>query len=211
MTALDKPTRRVATAVALAAGAALTLSACGAGQITQTSSQVAAVNGNGADLGSIALRNVHVVYPNSDEYSIEAGGKAVLAFTAINNNEDAADKLTKISTDVAKTVTIRDAAGGQEIPPQTALVAGDVAQDAVEGGHAEQERDQAAEVPSDVVLVTLDDLKEGVRPGLTFPVTFTFEKAGEVTVSVPVDAGHETERHVSDKSAGTQAEGGGGH
>lgn len=81
----------------------------------------------------------------------------------------------------------------------------------MEGGHAEQERDQAAEVPSDVVLVTLDDLKEGVRPGLTFPVTFTFEKAGEVTVSVPVDAGHETERHVSDKSAGTQAEGGGGH
>ena len=51
MTALNKPTRRVATAVALAAGAAIALSACSAGQITQTASQVAAVNGNSANVG----------------------------------------------------------------------------------------------------------------------------------------------------------------
>ncbi|EID72130.1 MULTISPECIES: hypothetical protein [Rhodococcus] len=209
MTALDKSTRRVATAVALAAGAALVLSACSAGQITQTSSQVAAVNGNSADVGSIALRNVHVVYPNSAEYSLEPGGTAVLAFTAINNNEDTPDKLTRISTDFAQSVTLGDKAGGLEIAPQTALVAGQPGEDAEASADAAGQTDESADAPTDVVLVTLDGLKEGVRPGLTFPVTFAFEKAGDVTVSVPVDAGPETERHVSDTSPGSEAEGGG--
>ncbi|MFE7415614.1 hypothetical protein [Rhodococcus sp. NPDC057529] len=209
MTALDKSTRRVATAVALAAGAALVLSACSAGQITQTSSQVAAVNGNSAEAGSIALRNVHVVYPDSAEYSLEPGSNAVLAFTAINNNEDTPDKLTRISTDFAQSVTLGEKSGGLEIPPQSALVAGLPLGDAEAGADAAAETDETADAPTDVVLVTLNSLKEGVRPGLTFPVTFAFEKAGDITVSVPVDAGHETERHVSDKSPGTEAEGGG--
>ncbi|MFZ2173088.1 MAG: hypothetical protein WAW17_03480 [Rhodococcus sp. (in: high G+C Gram-positive bacteria)] len=200
MTAFDKSTRRVATAVALAAGAALTLSACGSGQITQTSSQVAAVNGNTADLGDLALRNVHVVYPNSEEYSIEPGGNAVLAFTVINDSEATPDKLTKISTDFAKSVKIGESAGGLEIKPQTSLTAGTPEQDAAATGEAREEKDKPADAPTDVALVVLNDLEEGVRPGLTFPVTFTFAKAGDVTVQVPVDAGHETERHVSDKS-----------
>ncbi len=54
MTALKAPTRRVVTALALAAGATLTLSACGAGQISQTAIQVAAINGNNAEVGSIS-------------------------------------------------------------------------------------------------------------------------------------------------------------
>ncbi len=74
MTAIRKPTRRVATAIALAAGAAIALSACGSGQVSQTAVQQAAVNGNSADLGEIALRNVHIAYPpSSEEYSIEPG------------------------------------------------------------------------------------------------------------------------------------------
>jgi len=185
------------------------LSACSAGQITQTSSQVAAVNGNSANVESIALRNVHVVYPNSAEYSLEPGGNAVLAFTAINNNEDTPDKLTKISTDYAQSVTLGDKTGGLEIAPQTALVADLPGEDAAESAEAAGQSAGDADAPTDVVLVTLNNLKEGVRPGLTFPVTFEFEKAGNVTVSVPVDAGHETERHVSDTSPGTEAEGGG--
>ncbi|MEV0947469.1 hypothetical protein [Rhodococcus sp. NPDC049939] len=202
MTALDKSTRRVATAVALAAGAALTLSACSAGQITQTSSQVAAVNGNKADGGSIALRNVHVVYPNSEAYSIEPGGTAVLAFTAINNNEYIADRLLGISTDFAEAVTIADTTGGPEIEPQSALAAGLPAQDAAQSAEAEAQATGSSTAPADLLLVTLDGLSEGVRPGLTFPATFTFENAGDITVPVPVDAGPETERHISDKSGG---------
>ena len=214
MTALDKPTRRVATAIALAAGAALTLSACGAGQVSQTASQASAVNGNTAQLGELALRNVHVVYPDSEEYSIEPGGTAILSFTVINESNDTDDRLVDISTDYASEVVIDEQVGSLVIPAQTLLTAEpgvnvedvEAALEALE--QAETGTSEDAAVPVYVLVVELENLNEGVRPGLTFPVTFTFENAGTVTVEVPVDAGPVLERHVSDKSP---IEGEGGH
>ncbi|WP_305093760.1 hypothetical protein [Prescottella sp. R16] len=198
MTALNaSPTRRVATAVALAAGATLVLSACGAGQISQTATQAAAVNGNQATDGDIALRNVHVLYPNSEEFSIEPGGTAQLAFTAVNLSEFATDRLKSIKTDYAASVVIDDEAGTLEIKPQQALGAGNPDVSVPE---------QAPEHLS-LIDVTLEDIREGVRPGLTFPVIFTFENAGDITVQVPVDAGPKTERHESAMSPDV-AEGG---
>ena len=44
------------------------------------------------------------------------------------------------------------------------------------------QKDESADAPADVVLVVLDGLKEGVRPGLTVPSRSAFEKAGDVTV-----------------------------
>ncbi|QBJ97078.1 copper chaperone PCu(A)C [Rhodococcus sp. ABRD24] len=191
MTALTaSTTRRVATAVALAAGATLVLSACGAGQVSQTATQVAAVNGNPASGGDIALRNVHVVYPNSEEYSIEPGGTAALAFTAVNLSESKEDRLTGIRTDFAGSVTISELEGGAVIAPQTALGAGVPAVTVPEN----------APESTSLIEVKLNDIREGVRPGLTFPVTFTFKNAGDIVVQVPVDAGPATERHESEKS-----------
>lgn len=191
MTALTaSPTRRVMAAVALAAGATLMLSACGAGQISQTATQVAAINGNQATSGDIALRNVHVVYPNSEEFSIEPGGDAELAFTAVNISESKSDRLKSIKTDYAGSVKIDEKDGTLEIKPQFALGAGNPDVSVPE------------EAPEHVSLidVTLQDIREGVRPGLTFPVIFTFENAGDIVVQVPVDAGPKTERHESEKS-----------
>ncbi|WP_337109644.1 hypothetical protein [Prescottella equi] len=191
MTALTaSPTRRVMAAVALAAGATLMLSACGAGQISQTATQVAAINGNQATSGDIALRNVHVVYPNSEEFSIEPGGDAELAFTAVNLSESESDRLKSIKTDYAGSVKIDEKDGTLEIKPQFALGAGNPDVSVPE------------EAPEHVSLidVTLQDIREGVRPGLTFPVIFTFENAGDIVVQVPVDAGPKTERHESEKS-----------
>ncbi|MBM4565847.1 hypothetical protein GS441_10490 [Rhodococcus hoagii] len=191
MTALTaSPTRRVMAAVALAAGATLMLSACGAGQISQTATQVAAINGNQATSGDIALRNVHVVYPNSEEFSIEPGGDAELAFTAVNLSESKSDRLKSIKTDYAGSVKIDEKDGTLEIKPQFAL------------GAATRTSRFPEEAPEHVSLidVTLQDIREGVRPGLTFPVIFTFENAGDIVVQVPVDAGPKTERHESEKS-----------
>lgn len=206
MTALNASTRRVATAVALAAAAAISLSACSAGQVTQTATMVAAVNGNYANQGDISLRNVHIVYPDSEEYSLEPGGKVALAFTAVNESEYKPERLEKITTDKAESVTIAGEAGGRTIAPQTALAAGTVDATVTDDGE---------EIESDIVLVTLDGIAEGVYPGLTVPITFTFENAGDVTVQAPVDAGPVLERHESDKSgnegAGTLAEHAGGH
>jgi copper(I)-binding protein len=203
VTALNAPTRRVATAVALAAAAAISLSACSAGQITQTATQVAAVNGNYANQGDISLRNVHILYPDSEEYSLEPGGKAALAFTAVNNNEEQADRLTKITTDAADSVTIAGEVGGRIIKPQTSLGAGTRAATVLDD----------PEDPTQLILVVLNDINEGVYPGLTVPITFSFERAGDIVVSVPVDAGPKTERHESDKSgnAGAEPLGSGGH
>lgn len=200
MTALDKPTRRVATAVALVAGGALTLSACSAGQISQTATQVAAVNGNTAEAGPLALRNVHIVFPKSQEYSLEPGGDAVLAFTAINASENTPEKLTGITSEFAGSVSIAGQAGTAEIAPQTSLGAGTSTEDASGQAEADAQTAGDADAPSDLLLVVLEDLEEGVRPGLTIPVTFSFEQAGDITMSVPVDAGHQLDRDVSDKS-----------
>ena len=129
MTAIDAATplgrhRRTAAALALLAGGTLVLTACGAGQISQTATQVAAVNGNSVDVGDIQLRNVHVVYPSSEEYSIEPGGTVELGFTAINANPAVADELTGISSPEAQ-VTIVDEAepGSTEIAPLTEFYA----------------------------------------------------------------------------------------
>ncbi|MEE2031410.1 copper chaperone PCu(A)C [Rhodococcus chondri] len=204
MTALKAPTRRVVTALALAAGATLTLSACGAGQISQTATQVAAVNGNSATSGDIALRNVHVIYPDTEEYSLEPGGKALLGFTIINLDEYTPDTLTGIESEFAASVT-----GGDniEIAPQGSVVAGlsPAATQLVESVGTDESPQPAdtQETPGivpTVETVELTGLEEGVRPGLTIPVTFSFAEAGDVTLSVPVDAGPETPRHESELS-----------
>ncbi|MFI8569507.1 hypothetical protein ACIGGF_23400 [Rhodococcus sp. NPDC078407] len=201
MTANDVATplgrhRRVATSLALLAGGALALTACGAGQISQTATQVAAVNGNSVDVGDIQLRNVHVVYPTSEEYSIEPGGTVELGFTAINSSSSVADELTGISSPEAQ-VTIVDEAepGSTEIAPQTALGAGS----SVDTTFADPL------LPIQLITVEMADISENVRPGLTLPVTFEFANAGEVVIDVPVDAGSELERSedaVSEHSEG---------
>lgn len=186
----NRKTRRLASAVAIAAGGVLTLSACGAGQISQTADQVAAVNGNFADAGSISLRNVHVVYPQTEEYSIEPGGKVELGFLAVNNSPDTADTLTGISTTAASSIAVGEEPGGTEIAPLTALGAGTPIDNQVDDPG----------IPLQFILVELNGIGEEVRPGLTVPITFTFEKAGDVEVNVPIDAGHVLPRDVSDKS-----------
>ncbi|KQU07925.1 hypothetical protein ASG56_07740 [Rhodococcus sp. Leaf7] len=182
MTATNAPFRpaRVATAVALALGAVIGLSACSAGKVSQTAMQVAAVNGNGTDQGTISMRNVHVAYPSSGEFSLEPGGRAELIFTAINTSETTADRLTGIETEGASEVTVTGATGGTsiEIPAQASVASG-----------VSAEQDPTAEEGSQSVTAVLEDLSENVRPGLTVPVTFTFAEAGDVVVNVPVDPG----------------------
>jgi hypothetical protein len=161
----------------------------GRGQISQTADQVAAINGNNLDASSISLRNVHVAYPNSEEYSLEAGGKAQLVFTVVNTSEYVGDALEGIETEGADEVTFVGGTGSIDLPPQTALAA---------GAPADQEP-QDPEEPSSMILVELEGLSEFVRPGLTVPMTFQFAEAGDVTIEVPVDAGP-TPRVTNEKS-----------
>lgn len=75
-----KSVARRGGAVSLAAASALLLAACSAGQITQTSSQVAAVNGASAatEDGSVTVQDVTII--------LEENGDAALKFTASNQD-----------------------------------------------------------------------------------------------------------------------------
>ncbi|WP_103351122.1 hypothetical protein [Amycolatopsis sp. CA-128772] len=77
--------RRVLGAGVLALGAALALAGCGAGQITQTSTQQAAVNGTHAQVKNIDLRNAAVQYPTSGP-GYPAGATPALTLTIVNRD-----------------------------------------------------------------------------------------------------------------------------
>ncbi|RSM41605.1 hypothetical protein DMA12_23580 [Amycolatopsis balhimycina DSM 5908] len=111
--------RRVLGAAALALGAALVLAGCGAGQITQTASQQAAVNGTHAQVKDIALRNAAVQYPTSGP-GYPAGATPALSLTIVNlGTQD--DSLVSVTTEGGGQATI---AGSKDIVAAHSLVIG---------------------------------------------------------------------------------------
>ena len=99
--------RSSAVTVALAAcglAVAAALSGCSAGQVAQTATQQAAVNGTAATVGNITLRNVHLRAAQTSDY-VQPGSEVELLFVASNESPDTADKLTSITSDFG-TVTL---------------------------------------------------------------------------------------------------------
>ncbi|GAA3431439.1 hypothetical protein [Kutzneria kofuensis] len=80
----------------LGIGAALLVAGCGAGQITQTASQVPAVNGSMGTVKQIAVRDAQLAYPTGKRY-YSRGDSASLIVTIANSGQTA-DKLTSVSS-----------------------------------------------------------------------------------------------------------------
>ncbi|MFD6398299.1 hypothetical protein [Nocardia sp. NPDC060249] len=240
MTALKAVTaqsarRRMVTVAALAAAAGIALTGCSAGQHTQTSSQAAAINGNHANVGAIALRNVHIVYPEAAAEH-NKGGKAVIALSIINNSEIVTDELTSVSTDLGQ-VKITGPAGDPKFvlkPQQTVVVGPGETQPAAADDHhgttsaaptttsaaptttsaAPTSAAAGVDVPSKDPVKTpgtieITGLTKDIVPGLTYNVTFNFKDAGTVQVSVPVDAA--AVPRIENEKSGPAPEGAGGH
>lgn len=108
------PLRKILPAVAVAL-VALGVTACSSGQVTQTDSMEPAVNGNMADVGEVALRNVVIAYPESGSYA--SGDDAPLRLAIINNG-GSDDELTSVSSPAAGSVEI---VGGAALPARSAL------------------------------------------------------------------------------------------
>lgn len=177
--------RSSALTVALAAcglAAAAALSGCSAGQIAQTSTQQAAVNGTAATVGNITLRNVHLRATQKSDY-VEPGSEVELLFVASNESPDTADKLTSITSDVG-TVSL---SGNTSLPAQDVLVVGEP-----DGQVAALEQTETADAAKAMVNIT-----KPITNGLTYNFTFNFEKAGQVTVAVPISAGESPRRDQS--------------
>ena len=205
------PNRRLTAVVALAAGAVLGLTACGSGQISQMATQVAAVNGTPANQGSIELRNVHILFADPNDTTLNnKGGEAVLAFIAVNTDEVEADTLQSISPvtydgkELGKVeITPADVS---ELEPQTSLNAVSSAEaEAFDemGGISQVERQQIA-------VVKIVDLQQDIVAGLTIQATFNFENAGAIKVEVPIDGRDFPRRDpvllAEDHAAGAESE-----
>jgi copper(I)-binding protein len=92
------------------------LAACGAGQITQTDTQVAAVNGANGSAGAIAVRDAQLAFPNNAQGVYPPGSTASLLVTIVNTGITP-DELLKITTPAADAVTIDGSPTGTKVIP----------------------------------------------------------------------------------------------
>ena len=152
---------------------ATALAGCGAGQISQTATQAPAVNGTTGTVNNITLRNVHIAAVQTGD-ALEPGSDVNFIFTASNLSPDSPDKLVGIISDVgAVTVT-----GNTEVPPSGVLIVG-----TPDGVSPLSSVEGAKAADASVAL------SKPIRNGLTYNFTFTFAKAGQTTLSVPISAG----------------------
>lgn len=113
-------TRAYGRTVAVAAlAAAAALSGCSAGQVAQTATQEAAINGTSGLAGPIALRNIHIYAVQTTDY-IEPGTDVDLVFVAANTSPDVSDELVSITTDIGD-VSLQ---GDTSVPVNGVLVVG---------------------------------------------------------------------------------------
>ena len=175
-----KSLKRVAAA-AVAGCATLALVGCSAGQITQTSNQVAAVDGASASTedGSVAVQDVTVV--------LAEDGQAALKFTATNQDTSMKDHTLK-SVDVdGQNVAI---SGNSSIAYNCALVAD--SKDGLER-MPQDKNDNCIEYTA--TTLANDDFAYGGN----VPVTFNFDTGSldvVATVSAPTLASGQVDREV---------------
>jgi copper(I)-binding protein len=225
--------------VLLAAGAAVALAGCAAGQYAQTSQISPSIDGASGQVGAMSVHNVALAYPDSGQY--EQGSDARLLFTLVNlGSQD--DALVEVRSDAASGVTFSagsaagssaTASGAASTPAATApstpaattpaatptatpLPTGSSTASAsasvspsasasasaptsasVSGSASATPTEQTLSpiaIPAGQILgfrdtgptVTLTGLKQMLRPSTPLQVTFVFQRAGELTLTVPV-------------------------
>lgn len=172
------------------------LSGCGAGQVSQTATQEPAINGTSGRAGEIALRNVHLRATQTSDY-VEPGREVELLFVAANDSPDVDDKLVSIASDVGS-VTLT---GDTDLPATGVLVVG-----TPDGQPTPLDTIEVADSAEATV-----ELSKPITNGLTYDFTFTFEKAGQTTVSVPISAGETPRREDTSRAGDSSGHTGGGH
>ena len=167
--------KAMAAAVALPIAAALALTGCSAGQITQTAVLRSAVDGATADLGSIHVRNATIAAPTS-AHSYAKGATLDLEMTIINDSD--ADELTAAtvagvgatlegsnassSSGARNSESVGSGASSITIPAQRLVAIGDQN------------------------TITISESSEELFPSQLVPVVLTFKNAGELKFDIPV-------------------------
>jgi hypothetical protein len=159
----------IAARIVVCCAAALALVGCSAGQITQTDSQVAAVDGVFGNVGnSIALRDVLLPYLPNPTGAYPAGSSVPVVLTIINQG-DQPDELVAVKSPAGQALVL----GAAQIAPGATVIS-----TAGSAGPA-----------SPLVVGELRILLRTTAPlhaGLTTPITFQFRRAGTLTLPVPM-------------------------
>lgn len=190
------------TALITASCAAALTVGCGAGQITQTDSQVAAVDGAYGDVGNnIGLRDVLIPLPPDRNGTYPAGSSVPVLLTIVNQGTTA-DELIAVTSPAARQAFVF---GTKVIPPGT-----NVTSTAGSTPAGAQPLSPLIAGQLRIVLTTTTPL----RAGLNTPVTFVFRNAGEVTVPVPMaapsdSAGEAAQNSVTDSPGENHGDSGG--
>jgi copper(I)-binding protein len=169
---------RVAALAATGLIGALALAGCSAGQISQTASQESAVDGNAAVINnppsSIALRNVRIQAQQNTDF-LHPGANVDLVLVVVNQSPDVADKLVGITTDIGKVTVTGDAT----LPAGGTLFVGTPS--------GQNNKAVNAVEAADSVKATVA-LSKPITNGPNYNFTFNFEKAGSVSLPVPISA-----------------------
>jgi hypothetical protein len=182
----SRSSRRSAKLAALAAGALIgagAIAGCSAGQVSQTSMQQSAVDGNQAVINNVALRNVHIQALQTGDF-LRPGATLDLVLVAVNQSPDITDKLIGITTDIGK-VTVT---GDPTLHASGVLFVGSQNGQSKKSDHAVENADS--------VKATIA-LSKPITNGPNYDFTFNFEKAGSVSVGVPISAPESAPQHES--------------
>lgn len=168
----------LAARIVVCGAVALTLAGCGAGQVAQTASQVAAVDGANGDLDALALRDVLLPYPEDRNGTYPAGSNVPVQLTIVNQTART-DTLVSVSTPAAPRVLVQ----GTTAIPAGRSVSGDTGPSL-----------PISPLDKGRLRIELLDTTRALRPGLNIELTFVFQDAGAVTLSVPMGPPGESER-----------------
>jgi copper(I)-binding protein len=168
------------------------LSACSAGQVTQTATQERDKVGAMGQVGGLTVRAVELENPRGGAY--ESGDDAELRL-AIVNGEKEPDTLVGVEGEGFGGVEIEGAGSGTSAAAATSPATGAAPTTSAttgtgsrSGGSGEIEipADGTVFVDGESATITLTDLDEGLTVGQYIELTLTFENAGEVTLPVTV-------------------------
>lgn len=170
---------RIGRAV-LALGAAVVLAGCSAGQITQTSSQLPAVNGDVAAAADLRVSNAAMSFPKDAKIAAYPKGADVALVMSIANDGDKDDVLQSVSSPQASSVSIT---GDKNVPAHSRLSVGQPFGSAPASVQAAEDEEETGSVK-----IVLKGIKAELRPGMTVEVTLKFRDAGPVVLRLPMEA-----------------------
>lgn len=169
-----------AAAVSVLLFSPVALSACSAGQISQTATQVRDKTGAIASIGALELRQIELAYPTGGRY--DRGDDAVLHMSIVNTGSEA-DTLRDISGDAFDSFRITGSPSGTASATPTSTAASATAGS---GSGIVIPAGATVFLGENAPTVTLVGLTESLTAAQSIQLKLRFEKAGEVTVQAIV-------------------------